>query len=288
MGLLAVIFCAVIQAANIGNGIVLHYVEQGQGTPVVFVHGSISDGGYWAGQVPEFAKHYRTIAYSRRYNYPNTNPARPGYSAITDADDLARLVKTLHLGKIVVVGHSYGAFDALFFALRYPSLTRALVLAEPPAISLLPKSTQDDIRRRMVAPMHRDFSAGRREAGVADFIDYVFNDPHAWDKMDAASHADTMRDAHEWDVMMTNGTLFPPITPKQVRTIHVPVLLMTGDKTYPFLTVITRRLAGLLPNNQVVVIHGAGHQMWYQQPELCRDVTETFLRWAVRHGLTSP
>src|SRR5260370_34755744 len=63
----------IIQAVEIGNGITLHYVDQGKGVPVIFVHGSLSDGGYWADQVGEFAKHYRAISYSRRYNYPNSN-----------------------------------------------------------------------------------------------------------------------------------------------------------------------------------------------------------------------
>jgi pimeloyl-ACP methyl ester carboxylesterase len=90
-----------------------------------------------------------------------------------------------------------------------------------------------------------------------------------------------MRDAHEWDVMMTTGTLFPAISEAKVRSIRVPTLLLTGDRTYRFLTVINDRLARLLPDNQTVVVHGVGHQMWYQRPELCRDVTQTFLRWAL-------
>src|SRR5260370_18059855 len=35
----------VIRTADIGHGIALHYVEEGKGTPVIFVHGSLSDGG---------------------------------------------------------------------------------------------------------------------------------------------------------------------------------------------------------------------------------------------------
>jgi pimeloyl-ACP methyl ester carboxylesterase len=126
-----------IRAVDIGHGITLHYVDEGTGVPVIFVHGSLSDGGYWADQIGPFAQHYRAIAYSRRYNYPNDNPARSGYSAIIDAEDLAAFIHTLHLGKVVVIGHSYGAFAALFLAARHPELVRALVLAEPPVVSLL-------------------------------------------------------------------------------------------------------------------------------------------------------
>jgi pimeloyl-ACP methyl ester carboxylesterase len=254
---------------------------------VIFVHGSLSDGGYWADQIDPFAKHYRAIAYSRRYNYPNVNPARPGYSAIVDAEDLAGFIHTLHLGKVVVIGHSYGALTALFLAAKHPELVRALVLAEPPAISLLAhlpggeaktgKAIYDDIQRRMVAPMQQAFRRGDRDAGIAAFIDYVFSDPQAWDKMPEAARAETLRDAQEWDVMMTTGTLFPEIEASTIRRITAPVLLLSGAKSYPFLGLITEELARLLPNRETIVLPDAGHQMWDQAPELCRKDVEAFL-----------
>ena len=277
----------VIQAVEIGNGITLHYVDLGKGVPVIFVHGSLSNGGYWADQVGEFAKHYRAIAYSRRYNYPNSNPVRAGYSAVIDAEDLAAFIGTLHLGRVVVIGHSYGALTALFLAAKHPELVRALVLAEPPAVSLLThlqgdeaktgKAIFEDIQRRMVMPMRQAFGSGDRDAGIGIFIDYVFNDPHAWEQMSKSARDETLRDAHEWDVMMTTGILFPDIAPSTIRKITTPSLLLSGAKSYPFLGLITEELARLLPNRVAIVLPDAGHQMWYQAPDTCREDVEAFL-----------
>lgn len=276
-----------IHAVSIGHGIALHYVVEGTGVPVVFVHGSLSDASYWADQIGPFGKHYRAIAYSRRYNYPNTNPARSGYSAVVDSDDLAALILTLHLGKAVVIGHSYGALTALFLAARHPELVRALVLAEPPAVSLLTdirgdeagggKAMFDDIQQRMVRPMQQAYRKGDREEGIRLFMAYIFNDPHAWDKMSQSSRDQTLRDAHEWDVMMTTGTLFPVITPGAVQSISAPALLLMGAKSYPFLGVIGRELARLLPKSKTIIFPDAGHQMWLQDPEACRNDVEMFL-----------
>ncbi len=273
---------------DIGKEIQLHYVESGTGTPVVFVHGSLSDYTYWEDQLAPFATTYHALAYSRRYNFPNNNPARPGYSAITDADDLARLVQALGLGKIVVVGHSYGALTALFFAIRHPELVRALVLAEAPAVSLLNhlsvqqapagKAMFHDIQARMIAPMKAAFARGDRNAGIAAFIDYVFNNPDAWSNMSQASRNETLRDAHEWDIMMTTGTLFPDLDPASIKKISAPVLLLSGGKSYPFLTLIDERLSQLLPLSQHIVFPDCGHQMWLVHPNQCRSDVETFLR----------
>src|SRR5258707_1404089 len=110
---------------------------------------------------------YGAFSSSRRYNYPNDNPARTGYSAVVDADDLAALIHALHLGKVVVIGHSYGALTALFLAAKHPELISALVLAEPPAISLLQhfpggkmkigEAMFQGLQRRMVLPMQQAF-----------------------------------------------------------------------------------------------------------------------------------
>ncbi len=68
-----------------------------------------------------FSRHYKVIAYSRRYNFPNHNfPCVPDYSAAVDAEDLAALIMRLKLGPVHVVAHSYGGYAALFLAARHP------------------------------------------------------------------------------------------------------------------------------------------------------------------------
>lgn len=274
------------RSADIGHGIRLHYVEQGQGPTVIFVHGSLSDYDYWQDQVGPFAARYQVIAYSRRYDFPNSNPARSGYSAVADAEDLAGLIETLHLGKVFIVGHSYGALTALFFAIEHPELVRAMVLAEPPAVSLLRRLPPEqaatgkamfaDIETRMVAPMHRAFAAGDVEGGVGAFIDYVFADARAWQTMSVAAKTQTMRDAREWEVMMTTGTLFPNLDPQALHSLRVPILLLSGGKSYPFLAMTDEELARLLPNARRVVFADSGHQMWFKHPRECRQDAEAF------------
>jgi hypothetical protein len=131
-----------------------------------------------------------------------------------------------------------------FLAARHPGLVQALVLEEPPAVSLLADLHGDErergtamfdgIQQRMVRPMQQAYQKGNREEGIRIFMAYVFNDPHAWDKMSQSSREQTLQDAHEWDVMMTTGTLFPAITPQAVRRISEPVLILMGAKSYPF------------------------------------------------------
>ena len=59
------------------DGAALAYREQGDGEPVVLVHGSASDLRTWEQQVPAISESHRVIAYSRRYARPNKD-IRPG------------------------------------------------------------------------------------------------------------------------------------------------------------------------------------------------------------------
>jgi non-heme chloroperoxidase len=278
-----------IRKVTVSDGVELNYDERGTGVPVVFIHGSLSDGGFWNDQVGAFAASgYRAIAYSRRYNPPNTNKARPGYSASIDADDLAALIGELHLGKVHLVGHSYGALTALFLAVKHPELVRTLVLAEAPAVSLLVhlsgdrseigKETFADIQQRMVKPMEAAFQKGDKEAGLRAFLAYVFNDPQAWDKMSEAARQDMLNHAHEWDIMMTTGSLFPELDPEPVRKITAPALLLSGENSYSFLKLIDQELERLLPHGRRIILPGATHRMWFEQPEVCRKAVLDFWR----------
>jgi len=267
--------------ARLPSGALLHYVEQGRGEPVIFSHGSLSDYTYWENQMAPFAARYRAIAYSRRYNWPNDNPAIVGYSAVVDAADLAALITALDLGPAHVVGHSYGALTALFLAARRPDLLRTVTLAEPPAIPLLaqlsaPDTTVgramfDDIQARMVAPMRAAFAGGDREGGVRAFIDYVRGRPGVWDSFSATDKAATLRDAREWDVMMTRGALFPDIAPAEVAAIRTPTLILSGGRSYPFLGLIDAELARLIPRASHLAFPDATHQMWLEHPAECRQ-----------------
>src|SRR5215831_12658775 len=142
----------------ISDGVELHYVERGKGVPVLFIHGTLGDYSVWDGQLGPFAERYRVVAYSRRYNYPNTNKLRPQHSAVVEAEDLAAFIKKLDLGKVHVVGHSYGGYAALFLAARHPELVRTLTLAEPPVV--FAGGRVEEVRQRVVKRARTAFEKG--------------------------------------------------------------------------------------------------------------------------------
>src|SRR5262245_60737904 len=92
-----------LKKVSVADGVELHYVERGRGIPVVFIGGTGAEYSVWGGYLGSFAVSYHAIAYSRRYNFPNSNKIQPNYSAMVDAEDLAALIKKLELGKAHIV-----------------------------------------------------------------------------------------------------------------------------------------------------------------------------------------
>lgn len=120
------------------NSVDMSYVELGSGPPVVLLHGGIGDYSTWQPQMEPLARSFRVIAYSRPYSFPNNNPPMPKtYTPWTDVEDLAALIRELHLQDVRLVGQSAGGFIALGFALKHPEVVHSLVLSEPPAHQLV-------------------------------------------------------------------------------------------------------------------------------------------------------
>jgi pimeloyl-ACP methyl ester carboxylesterase len=87
------------------NGVTLHYQIRGKGEAIVFVHGSLGDYREWGPVAQQLEDAHRTVTYSRRYNYPNSNPiAGTEHSAIIESEDLYALIYRLKLRPADLVG----------------------------------------------------------------------------------------------------------------------------------------------------------------------------------------
>jgi hypothetical protein len=140
------------------------------------------------------------------------------------------------------------------------------------------KAMFTDIEQRMVKPMKAAFQKGDRESGLRIFINYVLDGSNAWQKMPQDAHKDMLAHAHEWDVMMSSGELFPKMEPQAIRAITTPTLLLSGERSYPFLGLIDQELTRLLPHARRIILRGATHRMWFEQPDTCRNAVLDFLR----------
>ena len=111
------------------NGIRLHYVEGGEGFPLILLSGWPQTWYSFHRIMPQLAKKYRVIAVDYRGMGSSSKPA-DGYDKKTMANDIFELIKMLGLEKVFIAGHDIGAMIAFSFAANYPEKTGKLILMD--------------------------------------------------------------------------------------------------------------------------------------------------------------
>jgi pimeloyl-ACP methyl ester carboxylesterase len=113
------------------DGVRLHYLERGQGQPIVLLHGNgtmIQDFDT-SGLIDLAADHYRVIVFDRP-GYGHSSRPRRGktWDPKAQADLLHKALQHLHVERAIVVGHSWGSLVAVAMALNHRANVHGLVL----------------------------------------------------------------------------------------------------------------------------------------------------------------
>jgi pimeloyl-ACP methyl ester carboxylesterase len=108
----------------------LHYLEQGKGQPVVFVHGNTASSVWWEYTLQRLGHAYHMIALDLRGRGDTEGPAAD-WTIETLANDVRGLVEHLKLGPAHLVGHSLGADVALQYAIDHRADVKSLTLLNP-------------------------------------------------------------------------------------------------------------------------------------------------------------
>lgn len=114
------------------NGIRLHYVAGGEGTPVVLLPGWPETWWAYHKVMPSIAEHYRVVAVDIR-GMGATEKPEGGYDKKNMALDIRELVQSLGYRKAHIVGHDIGSQVAYAFAANYPDATLSMTLLDVPA-----------------------------------------------------------------------------------------------------------------------------------------------------------
>jgi pimeloyl-ACP methyl ester carboxylesterase len=264
------------------NGVELHYIEQGQGDPIVLVHGGLADYREWEAQMERFSRNHRVVAYSQRYYYPNQNlPIVDGYTTLVDAQDLAALIQALDLGPSHIVGYSSGAYMSLAMTLEHPELVRSLVLAEPPILHWAEdapggETVYSEFMSSFWEPVGDAFRAGDKELALRKSLTF-FAGADILDELPPEVRQSLEENLGGWEAFTTSQDNFPMLDRQQVSELSMPILLLTAENTLPIHKIVNAELARLLPQAERVEIAGASHEMWAEQPDACGEAVIAFL-----------
>jgi 3-oxoadipate enol-lactonase len=241
------------------NGLAIEYETDGAGPPLVLLHGATSSGREdFLAQIPAFRKAFRLYLPDARGHARTVWDVRRGFSTEMMAADLAAFVDALGLPTFHLLGFSMGGGTALRFAIGHPEQLRTLVLVGCD----VQREPRTAVSRRLMDPARIE----REDPAWAAELErrHAQQGPGAWQRLlpaiveDVASH--------------------PAVEPRDLRRVTCPTLVVVGDRD-PFVPVFhAEQLYRQLPDAQLLVVPGCGHNVPAQRPQLFAEGCRLFYR----------
>ena len=248
----------------------LYYEVTGRGDPIVFVHEFGGDHRSWETQVRHFSRRYRCVTYNARGYPPSDVPRRLGdYAQAEQAEDVGRVMRHVGIKRAHVVGLSMGAFAALHFGLRHPSMASSLTIAG--CGSGAPKNARRQFQRDALAAADALLKNGmaKHAAAIAagpTRIQLRNKDPRGWAEFSrhladhsAKGSAMTLR-----GYQARRPSLYDMAA--ALRRLKVPTLLMVGDEDDPCLEA-TLYLKRCIATAGLWIAPNTGHAINLEEPE---------------------
>lgn len=262
------------------SGVRLRVVENGDGAPVVLLHGLFVDHSSWSDVIDQLSNDFRLVAPDLPGfgDSEKPSPSRFPYGVDAFAETIADLYAGLELGRAALVGHALGGAVALTLAAHHPELVSRLVLVDS-----LCYATRPDITRRIVhTPIVGGFMFKQlwgRTAFRTFFRDAMLS-PHAdvpSDRIDRYYEIFNEPMARNSTLATLRGTGDTRSLVAQTTRIKTPTLVVWGraDRLYP--AGFGQRLAREIRGAGFELVD-AGHCPHQERPRELAAIIRRFLR----------
>jgi pimeloyl-ACP methyl ester carboxylesterase len=245
------------------------------------LHGFLGNLAVWHLQIaPQLRRHYRLLTYDLRgHGYSEVVPS--GYTARHMAEDLRALLDELKIGRVQLVGHSFGADICLYFAHLYPGRVERIAALEPGLAALVHQRKDTSwIGWNYWAQKLEEVGLTVPEDKRTD-LEYLLNLSISTPKFYGPARG-LPRNREPLIRLIRETTLLADyevvgdLTLDALRGIRTPVQLIYGEHSH-FLGSLGE-LQGLLPNHETVLLPGGEHFGPLEQPELLTQHLMRFLR----------
>lgn len=272
--------------AEIGD-VLMHYVEAGEGFPVLLLHGWPQSWYEWRHIIPRLAPRFRVIAPDLRGLGDTSRPAG-GYDKRTIAADLWRLMhEHLGLDQFYLVGHDWGGPTAFALAAAHPEAVRKLAILDV----VIPGDGADGFSQggrrwhhafHMTPDLPEALTQGRERAYLEWFYRHFAYRPDAIGEADIAEYLRT----YTLPGAMRAGFAYYRALPQDIADnrariaegkLPMPVLGMGGAKAYGRGAEVGSSLRRVALSVEAEVVPDCGHFIPEEQPELLAERLLRFL-----------
>jgi len=285
------------------NGVLIYTVSVGKGAPLVILHGGPgASHDYFLPYLLPLARHHRLVFLDERGSGRSEKLEDASkYTVEAMVEDVEAVRQALALGKIDLLGHSFGGVLAQAYALKYQANLAHLVLCS----TFHSTKGLNEVFRRMkekMAPELRERIDRMEAAGLFGHGKDYEKNRYTNDYMIAAwgegyfpylyqNHPDANYDPiaagnTSWDLyremwgshgeFVVDGNLSSVEYAERLPSIRVPTLITVGDhdESDPSLA---RDMNARIPGSRLVVLPKSGHMTFVDQPGMFIRAVDEFL-----------
>lgn len=229
------------------------YETEGDGEPIVLLHGGLADNSTWAAQFAGLSPRRHVVAPERQAQ--GHTPDRPGaltYQAM--ADQTVGFLVALGLGPVDLLGWSDGGMVGTLIAAEQPELVRTLTVTGSgfSSAGYVPGAMEDLVA---LSPGDEDMEMFAAMYALAS-PDGPEHFPEVWEKMRTM-----WAEPFDWT--------------GQVRQISAPTLIIVGDDDYVSVE-HAQEFSRIVANGQLAVVPGASHLVPMEKPDLFNQLVLEF------------
>lgn len=220
----------------------LHCIEQGQGQPLILLHGNGESCDYFKHQIPFFAQSHRAIAIDTRGHGQSPRGNKP-FTISQFADDLNDFMDEKGIAKSILLGFSDGGNIAFTFALKHPEKVEKMIVD---GANLFPSG----VKPRYQWPIEIGYRIAR---------------------LFARKSAKAKQNAEMLGLMVNE----PHINPTDLARLTMPILVVAGTRDM-IKESHTKLIHNNLPNAELAILKG-DHFVANKNPEAFNRAVERFL-----------
>ena len=264
------------------NGNRLHYVDEGQGPVLLFVHGTPSWSFDFRKIIKALSKNYRCIAIDHLGFGLSDKPARYPYSTPDHSANLERFVLENDLKDISLVLHDFGGPIALNVALKHPERIKSIVLFNTWMWSSEGDPDYAKLKRILKSPLlpflYRNLNFSARFVLPSSFGDkklsgkilkqYTGPFGSRQKREGPLAFARSLLNDQEW---------FAGLWSQKEKLQDKNILLIWGMKDPVIKPKYLQKFAAGFPHSDVLELAGAGHFPHEEEPEAVIQSMEEFL-----------
>jgi pimeloyl-ACP methyl ester carboxylesterase len=275
------------------NGIRLHYVAEGQGPLMLFLHGFPEFWYAWKDQLAEFGRDHLAVAPDLRgYNLSDKPAEVEQYAVPHIVEDVCALASTLNGGqRFTLVGHDWGGIVAWAFAMAHPGLLDRLVIINAPHPVIFQRELRNNAEQQRASSymlLFRDPKAERvlSENNYTRLFGMTFpmsDEDHAahlaaWSQPGALTGGLNYYRAARLGPS-TGGeasSALLPVDPARF-VVRVPTLVIWGERDTALLTGSLNGLEQFVPNLTVKRIPDGTHWVIHEHPDQVNTAIRAFI-----------